>query len=633
MTDVEVRFEDTDGDGDREVVVENSYLRAVLRFPEQLGEAFYGRRFTWGGRLQSLIYKPTGREHFMPEMIDPEDVRPFGLPDELFAYFPMESADGRGERRLKMGVGVSTVESGTTALEPLPWTWRREQREAETVVVFRQEATELGGYGFVYEKHYRFRADSAWFAMDVVLENNGDKTIASDWDIHSFHRSGAPPHSSWLLAPKRAWISYGQTRRREVVKEASPIFATLDINTYVADGIEWDLDEPGWWYALGPGDGEEFYLLRGRFEPYRGLFWQAWHAFTPQGISHVEVPPGDRATWGFDVTLGERGRNFVKAGEDCGLTIDRDPERRTARVAAHVSSGRQGCLRVCVLDQTGAPQHAAAQEGAAQPGRPLQLEVALPASGDFAILRISYTAGEGEDVLHARETVPLAPQRPTAHLPFKGGHSRLFVASDEGLANSETDHLHLCSHAIECGFAADWPGAGPEASESLEGYAALCLVGDAWPLERVSELCDWVEAGGGLLMCGPFLRLVAALGDLVPLIPLGDGLLQQSDTELGLQLGAPHPTTERLMLEPDAAVRISWWVPTTARSGALVALRFTDPESRPAVALREAGRGRVAAVASRPAWGKTGPNVIWDGWGQYHRACFGGLIGWVARAW
>ena len=62
-------------------------------------------------------------------------------------------------------------------------------------------------------------------------------------------------------------------------------------------------------------------------------------------------------------------------------------------------------------------------------------------------------------------------------------------------------------------------------------------------------------------------------------------------------------------------------------------LRFTDPESRPAVALRETGRGRVAAVASRPAWGKTGPNVIWDGWGQYHRACFGGLIGWVARAW
>ena len=51
-----------------------------------------GRRSTLGGRLQCLIYKPTGREHFMPEMLDPEDVRPFDLTDELFASFPMESA-------------------------------------------------------------------------------------------------------------------------------------------------------------------------------------------------------------------------------------------------------------------------------------------------------------------------------------------------------------------------------------------------------------------------------------------------------------------------------------------------------------------------------------------------------------
>ena len=168
---------------------------------------------------------------------------------------------------------------------------------------------------------------------------------------------------------------------------------------------------------------------------------------------------------------------------------------------------------------------------------------------------------------------------------------------------------------------------------ALDEDAALCLVGDAWPVERAGELREWVEAGGGLLMCGPFLQLAAALGDLVPLCPVGDGLLQQSDPVLGLQLGATHLTAERLMLDPDAVVKITWWVPTAARPGALVTLCFTDPASHPAVALREAGRGRVAAVASRPAWGKAGPNVIWDGWGQYHRACFGGLIGWVARAW
>ena len=64
--DIELLFADVDGDGEREVAVENDWLRAVLRFPEKLGYAFYKGRFTWGGRLQSLVYKPTGRQFVLP---------------------------------------------------------------------------------------------------------------------------------------------------------------------------------------------------------------------------------------------------------------------------------------------------------------------------------------------------------------------------------------------------------------------------------------------------------------------------------------------------------------------------------------------------------------------------------------
>ncbi len=112
---VEVIFSDIDGDGEREVVVENAYLRAVLRFPEKLGYAFYKGRFTWGGRLQSLTYKPTRREFFLPQMLDLENINPFGLPDELFATFPLNTATGR-QRRLKMGVGSlrKTIEPRTS---------------------------------------------------------------------------------------------------------------------------------------------------------------------------------------------------------------------------------------------------------------------------------------------------------------------------------------------------------------------------------------------------------------------------------------------------------------------------------------------------------------------------------------
>ena len=639
MAEVEVRFEDVDGDGDREVVVENPWLRTVLRFPEKLGDDVYGPRWTRGGRLQSLIYKPTGREHFMTEMLDPENVRPYGLPDELKGRYPMDSDDGV-ERELKIGVGVFHQEGDRTIIEPLPWTWRQEQVGEETVVAFRQEATNLGGYSFVHEKRYRFRPDSAWFALDCVWENGSDRALASDWEIHSFHRSGAPPHSSWLLAPKRAWVSYGKTRVRTVLKEASPILATPDIEAMVWDNIEYDLDDPGWWYALGPGDGEEFYLLRARFEPYCGLFFHAWGSFTPQGINHIEVPPGDTVLWGFDVTLGTGGKNFVKAGEDCGLVLDRDLEHHRAVVGVHVDRTREGGLAVHVLDQRGAVHHEVSGEGAARPGEPLEVAVNLPESGDYAVVEAVYQEA-GRVLLNAREMVPVAQQRPTAHLPFTGGGAKVFVANDAALKYPEADGRYLYSHGIECGFDVDRGEPGVRAPETLDGFAAICVVGDGWPMDRLQELREWVHSGGGLLICAPFGALARELDDLVPLKPERSGSLEIADPLLGLVLGTPHFTAERLMLEPDALVRINAWVPTVARPGAVVTLRYTDPGDHPAVALREAGKGRVAAVASPPAWGDSRrgkdprcyANVVWDGWGQYHRACWGGLIGWVSGVW
>ena len=87
------------------------------------------------------------------------------------------------------------------------------------------------------------------------------------------------------------------------------------------------------------------------------------------------------------------------------------------------------------------------------------------------------------------------------------------------------------------------------------------------------------------------------------------------------------------MLEPDAKVRIGYWVPCAAHPQALVTLNFTDEKNHPAVGLRQVGKGRIAAVASRPAWGSNYRKVVWDGWGQYHRAFWAGFMGWVGGYW
>lgn len=623
---VEIRFEDLDGDGDREVVVENPWLRAVLRFPEQVGEEYYGRRFTWGGRMQSLVYKPTRREHFMTEMLDPEDVRPFGLPDELFASFPLAPGPNGEPGELKMGVGVTRTSAGVPRLEPLPWTWHEEKVGAETVVVFRQEE-EVEQYSYVYEKRYRFRPDAAWFAMDVVWENRGETALESDWDIHSFHVSGAPPNSSWMVAPKRAWVSFGNTRLRTVLKEASAIFSTPDENQMVADLIDWSLDREPWWYALGPGDGDEFYLLRARFEPCRGLWWTAWEAFTPQGINHVEVPAGDRAVWGFDVTLGRDGRNFVCAGEDCGLTLDRRGSGVSA--ALHAAGERSGRLEVTVVDQKGGPHANAAAEGGAGPQAALEVDAALPAEGEYATVEAVYREGD-RTLLHANELVALEERRPTAHLPADTAGLRVLIGSHHDAGLPHTDGLFLYSHALESGCAATWEKAG-ELSADPAGYEVICLVGDAWPPGQASMLREWVDGGGGLLVCAPFGDLSRELDDLLPLQPLGPGSLQAAEPPLGLKAGARHWTSDRLMLHPDGEARVGFWTPARAAGQAVVSLCFDEPGCHPAVAVAERGGGRVAGCASRPAWGTPARSAIWSGWGQYHRSLFAGLIAWLGR--
>ena len=346
---MDVRFADIDGDGEREVVAENNWLRAVLRFPEKLGLAFYKRRFTWGGRLQSLVYKPTGREFFLPQMVDIEDINPFGLPDELFATFPLDDPD----RHLKMGVGV--FGSDDAEFQPLPWTWHEEAGADENIIAFRQQVDNLGGYSYVYEKRYRFRHDAAWLALDVVWENRGDTVLASAWDVHTFHAAGTPPRTAWLVAPKRGWLGCGGSRVRTFIKEASPIFATPVLAEMISDRLLWDMDGTPWWYATGPADGDEFFLMRARFDADWGMFWAGYGAFTPQAICDVEVPPGQRATWGFDVTLGSGGRNFVAAGCDHGLTLDREGGR--AVVSLHTAAATDVELETGVYQQQGDLQH------------------------------------------------------------------------------------------------------------------------------------------------------------------------------------------------------------------------------------------------------------------------------------
>ncbi len=618
---VEVRFIDVDADGDREIVVENAYLRAVLRHPEHLGAEYYKRRWTWGGRLQSLVYQPTGREFFLPRMIDLEDIAPFGLPDELFAHFPLPG----GQRQLKMGVGIVSP----AGVEPLPWTWRQEQVGAETVVAFRQEVDNLEGYSFVYEKRYRFLPDAAWFALDILWENHGPGPCASDWDLHTFHDAGPFDCPAWLVAPKRAWISSGHTRLRTALKEAAPLFPAPRLEERVFDRLRWDLEGEPWWYATGPGDGEEFFLLNARFEPYWGLHFAGYGAYTPQGISHIEVPPGDRAIWGIDVTLGTRGKHFVRAGQQGGLTLERLGPR-TIAAGVHLARSGSGTLSVHLLDQAGTVQGHAEKTGDAAPGKPLVLELPLPDAGDFATAEISYHEA-GRILLHTRELVPLQGQRPTAHLPFAGGGTHVLVASHHAGENPESDgeYLHACG--LQTGFAVDWQGPGQRGPQDLEGCTALCLVGEAWPLEHTQALRTWIGDGGGLLLCAPFGALAEALGDILPLQATGP--LQRAEPTLGLQLATPHLTANRLMLEPDAQVRITWWTPTTTPPEALVPLRFTGAGNHPALGLAHYGKGRIAVLASRPAWGAHRGNVVWDGWGQYYCAFFAGLMGWTAGIW
>ncbi len=87
------------------------------------------------------------------------------------------------------------------------------------------------------------------------------------------------------------------------------------------------------------------------------------------------------------------------------------------------------------------------------------------------------------------------------------------------------------------------------------------------------------------------------------------------------------------MFAPDADVKVAWRAHSTLHPDALATIDYTDDPGYPACAVMSLGMGKVAGLSTRPAFGAGPRNAIWDGWGQYHRACFAGLMGWLSSAW
>jgi len=202
----------------------------------------------------------------------------------------------------------------------------------------------------------------------------------------------------------------------------------------------------------------------------------------------------------------------------------------------------------------------------------------------------------------------------------------------------EPEHtvVHMPVHEVPAKFPTQASGLQPYDVVILSDVGAgIFLEGSPHDgIDRLRLLCDWVEAGGGLVMVGGFLSFSGqdgkarwARSSLEPLLPvdmvIGD---DRREAPCGARPVPLHDDPEGLASLLDDCPPLLGWNSTTAKADAIVVAEISGD---PLLAVRRAGNGRTAAFTSDcgPHWGSEA-FLAWDGYPPFWL----GLVGWLADA-
>ncbi|MFC1763006.1 hypothetical protein ACFL6U_13115 [Planctomycetota bacterium] len=174
--------------------ISNGLITAKIWTPDPEKGFYRGTRFDWSGAIASLRYQ--GHEFFGPwrdNMVDPEvhdnitgPVESFMANNAVLGY--KEAKVGETFMRIGVGLCEKPQEKGYTwthtyeVVEPGKWTIKQDKNWIE----FTHELADGKGYAYRYTKRLTLPEGKPELVLSHVLENTGEKTIATEAFNHNF---------------------------------------------------------------------------------------------------------------------------------------------------------------------------------------------------------------------------------------------------------------------------------------------------------------------------------------------------------------------------------------------------------------------------------------------------------------
>jgi len=643
---------DINADGEKEIIVENEYLRMRISNPQSLGQEKYGVRFVWGGLVEGITFLPTAKKYFRPleQRRNDEDV--VGIPEEFEVQDDLGYVDGKHlAHKIGIGLGEGDPRLRDTykkLLELYPWKYEKVSGAKGRVTLrFTQESRVINGKGYKLVREIVVRDKSSSVAIRNRLKNIGQWPLETEWFTHNAYGWAEAWDESWYQYP----IRVSSNGKFHVLNESATIPGYQQMKRWLWGWQDRHELGPISFYAVGNHKTGDILTVSSDTSYKRVRVCTSNIHYFPEPMIDVSLAPGEEKAWEFayffakglsrlsgcgvagamDVSLNTKGNISVKAATSIqaqSVKYSLNIEQNEKKVKSY-----EGVLSNC------------------SPLGPVETELDFPFPP--GIYEVSGTLSvPGEEPVRIIDTLAKETVFPTARIRPVRGENKILIVSSTFPKRRSLDEFCLIDALLHAGFTFEKKTVAE--LEGLNEYASVfCFKAESIAPEKVRLLQDYVRNGGGLVWLPPFPFETEGIGDLLPVVSAPDkkgrkttsadgwAWANESDdvarSRISLKAVTAHPIIDELALYPGTYQYISKFHRLDPKEKSSVLLNYYTRmtlrgQSRdyPALVIGQFGKGRIAVFGSDISWGMPAHFIVWSGFGNFHRKLLAQMMLWTA---
>ena len=290
-------------------ILANGSVQAVIYLPDPQKGYYRSTRFDWSGVVPCLTYKGHNYfgvwfDHYDPLINDSitGPVEEFRSSDGLSSIHYAEAKPG--ELFLKPGVGVLRKVDDSPYKFGFPYPivdggkWTVHVKKDE--VTFTQTLQSTLGYAYIYEKTLRLDKHQPMLILEHKLKNTGAKPIDTQVYDHDFYMIDSVPtgpgmavHFAFTPQPEKPLDAHAKIDGNDIVylQKLGPRQSVFSYLTgYSSNPADYDFTVEN--RNTGVGVEQTSSSPISLFN-----FWSIRTTICPEAYIHVQVAPGETATW------------------------------------------------------------------------------------------------------------------------------------------------------------------------------------------------------------------------------------------------------------------------------------------------------------------------------------------------